>query len=89
MISGVKPAHREKTTVFKSLGKTNRLPPGHKYNQSTRQMKGEVNGSPGSVGEWLGNHRRVHHLDQSFTCLGGLGEPMNSGVGQSWIRFLL
>uniref|UniRef100_A0A8C6GVZ3 Ketimine reductase mu-crystallin n=1 Tax=Mus spicilegus TaxID=10103 RepID=A0A8C6GVZ3_MUSSI len=34
VISGAKPAHCEKTTVFKSLGKTHELFPGHKSNQS-------------------------------------------------------
>lgn len=53
MISGAKPAHCEKTTVFKSLGKTHELFPGHKSNQSIRQGKGEMNGLPGSMGESL------------------------------------
>lgn len=67
MVSGAKPALCEKTTVFKSLGKPHKLLPGHKL----KAVKGEVDGFPSSVGEWLGNRCRVHHLDQSFTYLGG------------------
>lgn len=54
VISGAKPAHCEKTTVFKSLGKTHELFPGHKSNQSTCMAgKGEMDGLPGSAAESL------------------------------------
>lgn len=83
VVKGVKPAHCEKTTVFKSLGECH--PPGHTQNQSARQVTCRW-GRDASPALWL-QGCEIHHLGQLFTCLTVMVKPLNSGIGQLWLGF--
>lgn len=77
VVKGVKPAHREKTTVFKSLGKAGPLLPGHTSHHSTGR------------GTSHQSHCEIYPSGQLVTHLSVTVKPANSGMGWSWLSPLL
>ena len=78
VVKGMKPAHCEKTTVFKSLGK-GCLSQGTNLTRAQGRFCSSVGGGMSHQFPWL-THCEIYHLAQLFTCLSVMIKPINSGI---------